>query len=425
MDIKELSPYLEYDVKNTLIINLTLKNAHLALEAINGLTKNYMIKETFDLVEHFYSHMVIKIKQKDEQILMVREGIDKLLIEHLKKEVLKETNDREYIFNFLSHCFFNFSQNCINQLIELTPYFAKNEQTNWLNTITNHSDNFIEISPKITSPTAQQILIKYLDKLEVNSLRNLFANTDLITWYDLNAKFITQHETKLSFNGYHHTVNIPTSFRLATIFDLIFNHLEQDLKEKILEKIVKESSENELSYLGELLEDIEFLNAVEPEQIKNVELIQQYIPFSQYYAFMNSLNGSSFLLTFKTIKPMLDFIASDEKITQGHYNVIDEEDLVENFYTLHDLNLLDDKALLIQFLKFTFIAKEGMNETDLVRAFLAWSEEKQEEIEKEINYYHHFDDGLFKLDNRLHQLEAYVLDGQIELKTTNSQKIKL
>lgn len=427
MELAQFSSHLETNVKNIFILDLVLKDEKLAYDAFNTFTESYQFKDVVSLVDSFYHQY--QLEDEDNKLAIhtglqkFRYSIDDLLLKRVEKE-LKDGYIHDMI-DYFSTNFYNFHEDTFSQLVEFTDEIEEYKKVQWLNAIFSHTGNLVIVSPTIHSQRAKEILNIYIDRLEINSARNLITNTDMLNWHTLEQDFIKNNETTNIFQGHYYHVNKKISLRLASLCDLLENHISFDSRHKILREIVNSSNDKDKKVLIKALEDNSMQFAVSKEHFDNIEVIEQYLLFNRAKQFANSVESFYELLTIAEKTPeILTFSLSGSKINLNELNILESSnDIIETFDTLMDEGWFEDGKIeiLSEVLKFTHLVKKRETHTQIIQHLIDFIQENKEPIFDQSSMYMQED-----IDNILMKLEKYVLEHTIcDAGDKNGVKIKI
>jgi hypothetical protein len=424
MDLATLLPHLDLDTKNLLIGDLTVKDIALASESLNVITEDYLVENIFSLMNYFSSRFIDEIENEEHSQVLMKEKIENLLITKMKNLLKEDKKNSLILTTLIKENFSAFSENTFNHLIELTESFPKEEKLTWLGLITEKSESLVKMSAKITSPKAQKIITQHMDSLTHVSVRNLFANTDLVAWYSISKDFIEQYENTEGYNNYVGCEHHPICFRMATLTDLMINQVDINHKHTILDIMLKQSSVKDCKVIKKEFEEFDFLLNITQDNLFNVELTQQYFPFSQikcmsYYG----IDIDDLVNNYCETGPLLSFLVSDQKFSLGKSQIFDEGDFLHNFDSLTSY-VFENKDSVVNLLKLSFIAKKNMNERELLMGFIQWIIEKKDDILTTANFYENTNENW--VNKYLNIIEKYIIERTIttdEVKTGKKVKI--
>lgn len=425
MDLQALLPHLDFDTKNLLIADLSIKDDALAQEALSLLTQDYSVEQTLDLLQYFIQRFVEKIDNKELSLVFMKEQIEGVLIDKISYFIKDNSHNEILMTQLIETKFTSFSERCFNQLIELTDEFSHNQKTIWLGLITENATCLSKMSPHITSLKAQGILKDNLEHLSSTSLRNIFANTDFVSWHTVSDNFIKSHENMDGFSNYMMCDYHPVCFRIATIVDLMDNQLDFDIKHQILDVMLKQSSAKDIKVIKKEFEECEILSDMHERNFINVELTQQYFPFSQIKGLEYMGMDLDDFFDYDDIPSTLAFLVSDQKFSLGKTKLFWENEFIEYYQHIDGHGLFDNKDTLLNLLKLSFVAKKNITDNQLLSEFRQWMVNNKEKIEMEANEYEEFHQD--KFEHNSHLIEKYIMETTMDMseQVSISKKIKI
>jgi hypothetical protein len=432
MDLQHFSAHLDSNIKNSFILDLILKNETLAMEAFQIFTANYSFAKCSELVNSFYHEFDSNDEKKNishhPSVKKFRHEIDTLYLNVIQKEL--EQGYFQDVIAELQKRFYNFEADTFNALIEMTESIKNatdKRKIEWLNAVTESRANYATVHPRIDSFQAKQILIQYINKLQNNSFVNLLVNTDMINWFNLENS-VTQRETKEILPHYYYSKpKTKISLKMATLLEIVESHNDLDIKQKVLTHIYHQCSEDDIQKLSLFLERTPQL-LTNQKNLIDIELIQQYFPFSQSREFIASLSDFYELTEMIEKNPdIIDYVFSDSRINFKELDILslrhsqDESSFIDLLDSLYNDHFFDDIEKLTTVLKFTHLVQRPQSDSEIISSLIEYFHEAREELISESSYMSGQD-----IDNIQIQLEKMLLDSKLKPELSkNNQKIKI